>query len=113
MSAQPLIDIRPDHLIIVREILQKYVPDHEVWAFGSRVKWTARQYSDLDLCVISDQPLDGLISGGLKDDFSESDLPWKVDVVDWATTSASFRKIIEGKKVVVQSEKQGRAIESE
>ena len=102
MIKQPLIDIRPDHLQIVQDILKKYVPNHEVWAFGSRVKWTARQYSDLDLCVISDQPLDFLAMGGLKDDFSESDLPWKVDVVDWATTSASFRKIIEGGKVVVQ-----------
>lgn len=105
MSNAPLIDIRPDHLKIVQDILKKYVPDIEVWAFGSRVKWIAKQYSDLDLCVISDQPLDYLVSGGLKDDFSESDLPWKVDVVDWATTSASFRKIIEGDKVVVQKKK--------
>lgn len=102
MSKQPLIDIRPDHLQIVQDILQKHVPNHEVWAFGSRVKWTARDYSDLDLCVISDQPLGFTVLGDLKDDFSESDLPWKVDVVDWATTSASFRKIIEGDKVVVQ-----------
>lgn len=27
--------------------------------------------------------------------FVESDLPIKVDVVDWATASATFRKIIE------------------
>ena len=113
MSKQPLIDIRPDHLQIVQDILQKHVPNHEVWAFGSRVKWTAKQYSDLDLCVISDQPLDYLVSGGLKDDFSESDLPWKVDVVDWATTSASFRKIIEGGKAVLQIGKQDWIIESE
>jgi type I restriction enzyme S subunit len=97
-----LIDIRPDYLQIVQDILQKHVPDREVWAFGSRVKWTAKQYSDLDLCVISDNPLAWNVLGSLKDDFSESDLPWKVDVVDWATTSASFRKIIEGNKVVLQ-----------
>ena len=103
MVKTPQIDIRQDHLKIVQDILKKHLPEYEVWAFGSRVKWTAKQYSDLDLCVISDQPLDDRVSGGLKDDFSESDLPWKVDVVDWTTTNAPFRKIIEGAKVVVQT----------
>ncbi|MBF0097888.1 MAG: nucleotidyltransferase domain-containing protein [Magnetococcales bacterium] len=102
MKSQPPIDIRPDHLQIVLDILKKHVPNHEVWAFGSRVKWTAKEYSDLDLCVISDQPLGCGVKGDLLDDFSESDLPWKVDVVDWATTSESFRKIVEREKVVVQ-----------
>lgn len=102
MSEPPRIDIRPDHWEIVRGILQKHVPQNEVWAFGSRAKWTAKPYSDLDLAVITNQPLPLQISANLSDDFSESDLPWKVDVVDWATTRASFRKIIERDKVVVQ-----------
>ncbi|WP_193771492.1 nucleotidyltransferase domain-containing protein, partial [Candidatus Magnetaquicoccus inordinatus] len=106
MKNQPPIDIHPDHQKIVQEILQKHVPNHEVWAFGSRVKWTAKNYSDLDLCVISDKPLGLEVMSDLLDDFVESDLPWKVDVVDWATTSESFRKIIEREKVVVQMEKE-------
>ena len=97
-----LLDIRPDHLRMVLDILQKHVPQYEVWAFGSRAKWTAKDYSDLDLCVVSDKPLSFSILGALAEDFSESDLPWKVDVVDWATTSESFRKIIARDKVVVQ-----------
>ncbi|MEO5369458.1 MAG: nucleotidyltransferase domain-containing protein [Magnetococcus sp. DMHC-1] len=72
---KPLLDIRPDHLQIVQNILKKHVPDLEVWAFGSRVKWTAKPYSDLDLCVISDTALDVSVLAELKDDFSESDLP--------------------------------------
>ena len=36
------------------------------------------------------------------DAFSESDLPYRVDVVDWAKTDAGFRKIIERDRVVVQ-----------
>lgn len=39
----------------------------------------------------------------LEEDFSESDLPWKVDVVDWAATSESFRMVIERDRVVVQT----------
>lgn len=101
-DAIPPIDIRPDHWEIVLDVLEKHVPDYEVWAFGSRAKWNAKQYSDLDLAILTDKPLPLAVSAALTDDFSESDLPWKVDVVDWATTSESFRKIIERDKVVVQ-----------
>lgn len=98
----PLIDIRPDHWEIVRDILHKHVPQYEVWAFGSRAKWTAKPYSDLDLAIITDARLSSSVMAALADDFSESDLPWKVDVVDWAATSEVFQKIIERDKVVVQ-----------
>jgi len=96
------LDVRPDHLAIVRAILQKRVPDREVWAFGSRITGKAGGTSDLDLCVIGDTPLPFETSALLRHDFSESDIPYSVDVVDWATTSESFRRIIEQDKVVVQ-----------
>ncbi len=99
MSNQPLIDARPDHLEIIRAIMHRHVPERKVWAFGSRVTWTAKAYSDLDLVVLGDEPLDLGVLASLKEDFSESDLPWKVDVVDWASTSESFRKIIRKNKV--------------
>ncbi len=102
MTEARRLDVRPDHLNIVRDILQKHVPQHEVWAFGSRVKGSAKPYSDLDLAVITTQALPLTVSTNLSDDFSESDLPWKVDVVDWATTSEPFRRIIEQDKVLVQ-----------
>lgn len=62
----------------------------------------AKPFSDLDLAVIAEQPLSLAVSAGLSEDFSNSDLPWKVDVVDWATTGESFRQIIERDKVVLQ-----------
>lgn len=105
-----LLDVRPDHLRMVRAILQKHVPQYDVWAFGSRAKWTAKDYSDLDLCVVSDKPLSFSLLGAMAEDFSDSDLPWKVDVVDWATTSESFRKIIERDKVVVQEAGRGGGV---
>jgi type I restriction enzyme S subunit len=98
----PPIDVRPDHWRIVRDILRRHVPDHEVWAFGSRTGGRAKPYSDLDLAVIGDRPLPLEVSAALAEDFSESDLPWKVDIVDWATTGESFRKIIRDSRVVVQ-----------
>jgi type I restriction enzyme S subunit len=107
MAEIPPIDIRPDLWPIVSDILRRHVPEYEVWAFGSRVTGKAKPYSDLDLAVISDEPLSLRITAGLADDFSESDLPWRVDVLDWATTSEAFRKIIEQNKVVLQQTPRG------
>ncbi len=101
MSEVPPIDIGRDHWNIVQDILRRHVPQFEIWAFGSRARRTAKPYSDLDLAVITDVPLPLAVSAALREDFSESDLPWKVDLVDWAATSETFMRIIEQNKVVV------------
>lgn len=98
----PNIEICSNHWIIVQAILKKHIPQFEVWAFGSRAKHTAKPFSDLDLAVITEKPLSFEILGALQEDFSNSDLPWKVDVVDWASTSKSFQEIIHQDRVVVQ-----------
>ena len=98
----PSLDLNPRDWEIVRNILARHVPQYEVWAFGSRAKGTAREYSDLDLAIITDQPLGLSLSAAISDDFAESDLPIKVDVVDWATTSETFQRIIEKEKLIVQ-----------
>ena len=97
-----LLDMRPDHIELVQRILRQHVPSAEVLAFGSRAKWLARDTSDLDLCIRATAALSFEKMGTLREAFEESNLPYKVDVVDWATTSESFRKIIERDKVVVQ-----------
>ena len=99
------LDLRPDsdYLAIVQEILRRHVPDREVWAFGSRVRGTARDASDLDLCIRGDESMGFERLGRLRDAFSASVLPFRVDVVDWATTAEGFRGIVERDRVVVQS----------
>ena len=101
MSEQRPLDIRPDHLKIVREIVRRHLPDREVCAFGSRITWTAKPYSDLDLAIMGDEPLDLGALASLKEDFIESDQPWKVDVVEWASSPESFRKIIAKERTVI------------
>ena len=96
------VDIRSDHLAIVLDILARHVPEAEVWVFGSRAKWLARDTSDLDLCIRAAAPIGFAHMGALREAFEESNLPYKVDVVDWATTAESVSKIIERDKVVVQ-----------
>lgn len=98
----PAVDLRPCDWEIVRNILQKHVPQYTVWAFGSRARGKAKKFSDLDLAILTDEPLPLAALAALAEDFADSDLPFKVDVVDWARTDEAFRKIIERDKVVVQ-----------
>jgi predicted nucleotidyltransferase len=96
------IDLSSQQLQEIRMILSSHVPDITVWAFGSRVTGSARQYSDLDLALITVEPLPLVTKADLVACFSESNLPFKVDLVDWASTSDNFRKIILANKVVIQ-----------
>lgn len=96
-----MLDLAPAHLDEVRRILQLHVPGRTVRAFGSRVQGAAKPFSDLDLAVIGDTPLDFRTLAALKDDFAESNLPFRVDVLDWAATSEAFKVIIEGAFEVV------------
>ncbi|MEE6032318.1 nucleotidyltransferase domain-containing protein [Avibacterium paragallinarum] len=99
-----MIDIQPQHLEIVEKILRTYLSEYEVRAFGSRVKGTARPFSDLDLVVMTTQPLSLRTLCEVENAFSESDLPWQVDIVDWAATSAEFQQIILQKSIVIQQQ---------
>ena len=102
MSDIPPIDIRPDHWVIVRDILRARMPGCEVWAFGSRAKGKAKPWSDLDLAIVAERPFPALMIAALAEDFADSDLPWKVDVVDRAAARPSFQAIIDRDKVPVQ-----------
>lgn len=98
-----MIHIQPNHLTIVKSILQKHVPFTEVRAFGSRVTGTAKKHSDLDLAIVAKEPLKSHLLSLLQSDFEESDLPFRVDVLDWGTINDRFRKLILKKYEVIQS----------
>ena len=96
------IDLNPNHFATVERILAEHVPGCEVRAYGSRATWTAKDYSDLDLAIVSDGPLNRRTLGRLKEAFEESTLPMRVDVLDWHATSESFREVIQRDYLVVQ-----------
>ena len=96
------LDLAPKNYDLVLYILGQFVSDNEVWAFGSRVTGTARKYSDLDIAIINDCPLPLSITADLNNAFSESDLPIKVDVVDYAACDESFQIIIKTNHIVIK-----------
>lgn len=83
----------------VKKILAEYVPECEAKAFGSRVSGKAKPFSDLDLAVDCGKRMNFDQLRLLKEAFEESELPFRVDVIDWHGISSSFKKAIEAKYI--------------
>jgi predicted nucleotidyltransferase len=85
------LEIRPQDLKIVQDIVKRVLPEGtKVFVFGSRAQGVTKRASDLDLAIEADTPLTFKESAILADAFEESDLPYKVDVVDLKTVGAAF-----------------------
>ena len=68
----------------------------EIWAYGSRVTHRAHPCSDLDLVIRTESP--GPVDMGrllaFTESLQESDIPFIVQVFDWARLPESFRQNI-------------------
>ena len=107
------IDITTSQRKTILEMLKRYLPDTAVWAYGSRVKWTSRSESDLDMVVFASPDQKRQVSD-LKEALEESDLPFRVDVFEWDEVPEGFRKNIEAEHVVLQEQSErSRVIGSE
>ena len=106
MSAPKTItlDLPQKYLEQVQALLRAHVPHAEVWAYGSRVTGGSHAASDLDLVLRNPKNQNEETSAlyALKEAFIESNLPIRVDVMDWARIPASFHREIEREHVVVQ-----------
>ena len=97
-----MINVPEQHMETIRRILAEYTGDCEVRIFGSRVNGTARDYSDLDLAIISEGRIKRRVKMLIREAFEESDLPFRVDVIDYNAASDSFRAIIDENCEVIQ-----------
>ena len=90
------MNISPEHLTLVEGVLRKHLPQEaKVWVFGSRARGVVKQYSDLDLAIdLNGQLLSLALLASLSFDFEESDLPYKVDIIDWNSIDKTFQNAI-------------------
>ena len=96
-----MINLELKELTQIKAIIAKHVPQAEVSFFGSRAKNTAQKHSDIDI-LIKDKtkiPLNTLSL--LKADFEDSNIPFRVDVLDYYRTSLEFIKNISSELVTV------------
>ena len=94
------IDITAEQRKTVLALLARHLPNTTAWVYGSRVKWTSRPESDLDLVVFAKPEQERRVSD-LREAFEESNLPFRVDLFVWDTVPEQFRKTIEAERVVL------------
>jgi uncharacterized protein len=96
------VDLPAEHRRILLEILRVNLPrTAKAWVFGSRAAGRARPYSDLDLAIDAGRPLTLDQLARLAEAFSESELPYRVDVTDWRSLDDRFRRIIAAERVAL------------
>ncbi|MER0204236.1 MAG: nucleotidyltransferase domain-containing protein [Nitrosomonas sp.] len=72
------------------------LPDVILWAYGSRIKGTARPQSDLDLAVFAAAEQKQAVAA-----LEESQLPFRVDLFIWDEIPAQFRENIQQAHMVL------------
>ena len=100
MGVTPAIDLTTDLRRTVLALLNRYLPNTTVWAYGSRVKWTSHPASDLDLVAFA-KPEQGPRIAELREAFDDSFLPFRVDLFVWDDVPRDFRTRIEAAHMVL------------
>jgi len=96
------IDLNPEHRDMVLAILRTHLPmDAKVWVAGSRATGKARRTSDIDLVFDVGQKLPWELESALKNAFSDSDLPMRVDVIDAQRMQGDSLKYFERVRLVL------------
>jgi len=96
-----MMHMKQHHWEIVRDILAKY--PYTFYAFGSRVKGKQKRFSDLDICFFENIPWNE--RAHIDEDFEESNLPYKVDIIDWNSCEKKFQNLIRQDLILIQSPK--------
>lgn len=95
--------LETEQIETVRRILQLHFEGLEVWAYGSMITGAeVAPSSDLELVVISEKPLSFEDMTAVEKAFVDSNLPFRVDIVDWAKLPESMQKQIKKDHDVVQ-----------
>jgi predicted nucleotidyltransferase len=97
---EPRLNLPPQSVGMVREILKREIPGVEVWVFGSRIQGRSRPFSDLDLALKGPSQIEPSTLTRLQMAFEDSNLPIFVDVLDLSEVSEAFRHRIEANHMV-------------
>lgn len=70
------------------------IPDAKIYLFGSRARGTHRKWSDIDLALDVGSVLPNVKIGEVKDVLAATNMPYKVDVLDFQNVSIDMQNII-------------------
>lgn len=80
---------------LIRNEIQKILLDSEIFIFGSRSKRNNSDYSDVDIAVKSTKKIDEKILSLIKFNIEETEIPYKIDIIDLNNVSEEFLSEIE------------------
>ena len=96
-----MIAVSSEEFEIIIKILNAHIKKGKVHAFGSRYKNNNRKFSDFDIAIDTGEKLSFEFLNILKDAFEESDLPYRVDIIDYNNISDKFKKIVDGGNEII------------
>lgn len=96
-----MINLTQEQISLVKDIIYRYLPNCKISVFGSRATGIAKKFSDLDLVIRSYEAISPIIMFKIKEDLAESDLPFRVDVMDWQSISDEFLNAIQSKLIEI------------
>ena len=73
--------------------------DFDVYVFGSRITGKHQPFSDIDICLKSSTKIDRAILAELRFKLADSNLPYKVDLIDYHSLDADFQTLINSQAV--------------
>lgn len=99
------LHLRTSELAQLRQLLARYVPQAQVWAYGSRVTGQSHDTSDLDVVLRNPSDLKLPLENfwDLKEAVQNSTIAILVDLHDWAHLPEAFHRNIEQAYVQLQA----------
>ena len=76
------------------------MPEAKIYLYGSRARGTNAEWSDIDLALDTGKKLPRLTVGELRDIMVATNIPYKVDIVDFHNITDAMQKAIMKDKVV-------------
>lgn len=67
--------------------------------FGSRARGDARRASDIDLALVSRQPIAAADMAALREALEESPIPFRIDLIDYASAPIHLRTAIDSEGI--------------
>jgi len=79
----------------IKEIIFRFLDpkEYQVFIFGSRVTGKAKKFSDYDIGIFGKKPVPWHVLSEIEEALEESDLPYKVDIVDFSLVPSKFKKV--------------------
>lgn len=87
------LNIKPEHLKMLKDIFQQYCPKAEIWVYGSRIKNQSHDGSDIDMVVKDFNDSNKNISE-LKQLLNDSNVPFLMDIQEFDKLPDYFQKEI-------------------